>query len=120
MAINIAPETVNITTQNDADFYRSFALETVDGAPINLSGATMEMMLRRHAADATAMLRLGTDTGEIVLTSPGSGQFSVKITQDMLLRLGLGDFAQSNIMTLNGIKWCVWNGTLTNNAGPSR
>ena len=41
--------TVNITTENDADFYRTFVWQTVDGAPIDMTGMALEMMLRRHA-----------------------------------------------------------------------
>jgi hypothetical protein len=111
---------VNITTQSDADFYRSFALQTVDGAPIDLSGATFEMMLRRHATDEAAVLRLGSDTGEIVLVDPVNGQFTVRIAQSALVRLGLGDFDQSNIMSRSGYKTRIWSGTLTNNPGPTR
>ena len=47
---------VNITVYNDADFYRTFAYQTVDGAPIDLTDGTMEMMQRRRAVgrlDAT-------------------------------------------------------------------
>jgi hypothetical protein len=112
---------VNITVENDADFYRVFQYVVVSsGAPIDITGATMEMMLRRHAADETAMLRLATDTGEIALTDAANGKFTVLIVQSTLVRLGLGDFDQSNIMTLNGFKTKLWSGTLTNNPGPTR
>lgn len=112
---------VNITTQNDADFFRIFALQTVDGTPIDMRGVSLEMMLRRHAADETALLRLATDTGELVLVDPVNGQFTLRITQDTLVHLGLGDFDQSNIMTRgDGSKFRVWTGTLTNNPGPTR
>jgi hypothetical protein len=114
--------TVNITVENDADFYRTFIWQTIDGVPIDLTGITMEMMLRRHAADEAALLRLATDTGEIVLINPlTSGAFTVRIAQDTLERLGLGLFDQSNIATMTGgLKVRVWSGTLTNNAGPTR
>ena len=49
-----------------------------------MTGASLEMMLRRHAADETAVLRLGTDTGELVITDPVNGQFTLRITQDVL------------------------------------
>ena len=111
---------VNITTENDADFYRTFIWQTVALAPIDLTGGTMEMMLRRRAEDETALLRLATDTGEIVFTDPINGQFTVRIDQLTLARLGLGDFDQSNIFTRGGYKVRVWSGTLTNDAGPTR
>lgn len=112
---------VNITTENDADFYRTFVWQTVAGAPINMTGMALEMMLRRHAEDVTAVLRLATDTGEIVLTDKVNGKFTVRITQDTLERLALGDFDQSNIATYsNGSKVRIWSGTFTNNAGATR
>ena len=113
--------TVNITVTNDADFYRAFQyVMSSAGTPIDITGASMEMMLRRHAADAEALLRLGTDSGEIVLTDPANGLFTVMIRQDTLERLGLGSYDQSLIMTLGGFKTKIWSGTLANNAGPTR
>jgi hypothetical protein len=111
---------VNIVVENDADFYRVFQYTVVAGMPIDITGAEMEMMLRRHAPDVAAVLRLGTDTGEIVLVDPVNGKFTVLIKQDVLEHLGLGDFDHSNIMTLNGLKTLLWHGVLTNNAGPTR
>lgn len=111
---------VNITTQNDADFYRTFAWQTIAGSPIDLTGGVMEMMLRRHAKDEAAVMRLGSDTGEIVFTDPVNGQFTMRITKDALEHLALGDFDQSNIFNRNGYKVRVWSGLLTNNAGPTR
>ena len=111
---------VNITVTNDADFYRVFQYKTTLGAPISIAGASFEMMLRRHAEDQAAQLRLATDTGEIVITDAANGKFSVRITQSELVRLGLGDYDHSNIMTVSGYKTRIWTGTLTNNAGPTR
>ena len=112
--------TVNITTANDADFYRTFVWQTLAGVAIDLTGGTMEMMLRRHAKDDVAFLRLATDSGEIVFTDPVNGQFTVRITQLTLERLALGDYDQSNIFNRGGNKVRVWSGTLTNNAGATR
>lgn len=112
--------TVNITTQNDADFYRTFVWETLAGDPIDLTGGTMEMMLRRRAADKVAVMRLGTDTEEIVFIDPANGKFTVRISQYFLERLGVGEFDQSNIFSRAGFKVRVWSGLLTNSAGATR
>jgi hypothetical protein len=112
--------TVNITVTNDADFYRTFQYITVAGEPIDLTGTSMVMMLRRRAADNAVLIRLGTDTGEIVYIDPVNGFFTVKIDQLTLERLGLGDFDHSNILTNTAGKTKVWSGTLTNGAGPTR
>jgi hypothetical protein len=112
---------VNITVTNDADFYRAFQyVMQSDNAPIDMTGASLEMMLRRHAEDVEALMRLGTDTGEIVLTDPVNGLFTIMIRQEDLERLGLGSFDHSNIMTQGGLKTKIWSGTLVNNAGPTR
>ena len=112
---------VNITVENDADFYRMFQyVQASDLSPIDITGAALEMMLRANAADATAYLRLGTDTGEMVITDPVNGLFSVFISQTTLARLALGTYDQSNIMTVGPSKTRIWSGTLTNNPGPTR
>lgn len=113
--------TVNISVENDADFYRSFVYQTAAGVPINLTGSSMRMMLRKHAADATALLMLSTDGAGIVLTNAAAGQFTVLITQEQLEHLPLDDFDHSLIMTQpSGMQVKIWSGTLTNAPGPSR
>ena len=111
---------VNITVENDADFYRVFQYQTLSGIPIDITGAAMHMMLRRHATDDVAVMRLGTDTGEIVIVDAVQGLFSIRIRQVDLERLGLGDYAHSNIMVNGDLKRSIWTGTFTNNPGPSR
>ena len=116
---------VNITVANDADFNRQFQYvvqnpDGTPGTPIDMTGASLEMMLRANAADATAYLRLATDTGEITFTDPVNGLFVVYISQGTLAQLALGTYDQSNIMTRGGLKTRIWSGTFTNNAGPTR
>lgn len=112
---------VDIIVANDADFNRQFQYVVAsDNTPIDITGASMEMMLRANAADATAYLRLGTDTGEITINDPVNGLFTVFINQATLAQLALGTYDQSNIMTIGPNKIRIWSGTLTNNAGPTR
>jgi hypothetical protein len=111
---------VNITVENDADFYRAFSYQTVSGVPIDLTGASLEMMLRWNAADQTAVLRLGSDTGEFVLTDPVNGIFTLLISQPVLQQLALGTYDHSNIMTTLGGKTRIWSGQITVNPGPTR
>jgi hypothetical protein len=111
---------VNITVENDADFYRSFVYQTMAGVPIDLTGCDMVMKLRRHAEDATAFLTLSTETGEITITNGAGGQFTIMISQEDLLGLSLGSYDQSLILTINSIKKKIWSGSLVVEAGPSR
>jgi hypothetical protein len=112
---------VNITVENDADFYRVFQyMMAASGTPIDITGCSLEMMLRRRAEDETALLRLATDTGDFVLIDAVNGKFSLMIRQTVLEQLSLGSYDHSNIMTRGGYKTKIWSGTLINNAGPTR
>jgi hypothetical protein len=111
---------VNITVANDADFYRVFRYQTLSGIPIDITGAAFVMMLRRHASDVAAQMRLGTDTGEIVILNAPGGEFSVRIMQAELERLETGDYDHSNVMTVGGFKRNIWTGIFTNNPGAAR
>jgi hypothetical protein len=110
----------NITVSNDADFYQVFQYKMSSGTPINITGWHLYMMLRRHAKDEAAVLRLDTETGEIVIVNGATGMFSVYIAQEKLERLGLGDFDHSLIGETGLSKIGFWTGVLVNNAGPSR
>ena len=113
--------TVNITTQNDADFIRAFAYQTVSGTPIDLTGDKMRMGVRRHASDATEQLLLTTENGGLEITDAPNGRFQVWITNEQLLLLPLGDYDHSLIRIVpTGMQLRVWSGALTVNPGPSR
>lgn len=114
------PSIVDITVGNDQDFYRSFAYQNPDGTPVDITGASMFMKVRRHAEDAIAVLELSTDTGEIGITDSVNGLFSIMISQSVLVEMGLGQYDQSLIIILHSIKIPMWSGNLTINAGPSR
>jgi hypothetical protein len=111
---------VNITVENDADFYRQFAYQLVDGTPINLTGYTMMMGIRRSAEDVTEEMLLTTENGALAINDPPNGKFTVLLTQDQLVHLQLGDFDHSLIAMNGGRKYRVWSGALTVNAGASR
>jgi hypothetical protein len=111
---------VNITTQNDADFIRSFAYQTVDGAPIDLTGNKMRMGVRRRAEDVTEELLLTTENGGLEITDAVNGLFQVWITNEQLEALQLGDYEHSLIRLTGVLQLRIWSGLLTINAGPSR
>jgi hypothetical protein len=112
---------VNIVTDNDADVYVAFQYVDSNDNPIDITGATFMMDLRRHAEDATAFLQLTSgDTGGIAIYDAPNGIFTLMITKEQLLALSIGDYDQSCIMTLNTVRVPMWSGTLTNNWGPTR
>jgi hypothetical protein len=113
--------TVTITTENDADFERSFIYQYSNGVPVDMTGASLRMMLRRHAEDVTALLKLTTPSSGLTIDDPTNGRFTVTITQAQLLELDPGQYDHSLIMTTpDGEQTRIWSGTLTNLEGPSR
>jgi hypothetical protein len=112
---------VNITTQNDADFIRQFAYQTVSGVPIDLTGNMMRMGVRRHAEDIAEQLLLTTENGGLEITDAPNGRFNVWITDEQLVRMQLGDYDHSLVRVVpTGLTLRIWSGLLTVNAGPSR
>ncbi|MET4017711.1 hypothetical protein BSZ19_21900 [Bradyrhizobium japonicum] len=112
---------VNITTQNDADFIRQFAYQTVSGVPIDLTGNKLRMGVRRHAEDVAEQMLLTTENGGLEISDAVNGKFTVWIKQDDLERQQLGDYDHSLIrFPPTGMQLRIWSGLLTINAGPSR
>jgi hypothetical protein len=118
--------TCNITVENDADFYRAFAYQTVDSTgtiftPINLTGNKLRMGIRQHAADIAEELLLTTENGALTIVDAPNGKFTVRITQAQLLQLEVGQYDHSLIRMPNTSEtYRIWSGTLTTSAGPSR
>jgi hypothetical protein len=112
---------VNITCENDADFYRQFVYQTTTGAPIDLTGNTMRMGVRARAEDVTEELLLTTENGGLTIVSAPDGTFTVRITQAQLVVLPIGDYEHSLIRITPGPQQLrIWSGALTINAGASR
>jgi hypothetical protein len=111
---------VNITCQNDADFYRQFVYQTIDGVPIDLTGSTLRMGVRHRAGDATEEILLTTENGALTINDPINGKFTLWITQKQLLDLQVGDYEHSLIRIVGAMNYRIWSGTLINNAGASR
>ena len=111
---------VNITCSNDADFYRQFVYQTIDGMPIDLTGSTLRMGIRQHAIDAKENILLTTENGALAIVDASNGKFTVWIAQAQLLTLPLGNYEHSLIRILGGMHFRVWSGTLANKPGASR
>ena len=115
---------VNITTENDADFIRGFIYQTnaEPPVPVDLTGNTMRMGIRRRAEDATEEMLLTTNVGGgLVITDPVNGRFTLAIKQKQLLELPVGEYEHSLIRTTPaGDQLRIWSGSLINNAGASR
>lgn len=114
---------VNITTQSDADFIRSFFYQYADsGDGVDLTGSKLRMGVRKHAEDISAVLLLTTENGGLQIVNPSVGNFVVWITRAQLERLPPGTYEHSliRIPPTGDLHLRIWSGELTHNAGPSR
>jgi len=112
---------VNITTENDADFIRQFAYETVAGVPIDLTGNKLKMGIRKRAADIAEQMLLTTENGGLEITDAVNGKFNVWLTNEQLMLLKVGEYEHSLVRIVpTGLTLRIWSGMLTVNAGPSR
>jgi hypothetical protein len=124
------PAIVDITVENDADFYQLFQYTLVDGVtPVSLVGASFVMGVRRTAQDAAALFYVSSTAsaaGQITLWDAPNGKFAILIAKAILQRSPIGIFQQSLVCNLPAqggqpaVSQKIWGGTLTNNPGPSR
>ncbi len=113
---------IDFVTHSDSDFIRQFIYQTVTGpTPIDLTGSSIEMMIRRKASDASVFIELSTGNGLIQITSAVAGTFTVRIPFANLERLPAGVYDQSCIRTRpDTFREEIWFGTLTHSVGPTR
>lgn len=112
---------VNINTTSDADFKRTFIYKTITGLEIDIRGSSLNMKARQRLDDATVVVDIGTDDGNIVLTDPQFGQFTLQIPFASLSHMPAGTYFQSLIITWpSGLKEEVWHGTIAHTLGASR
>ena len=112
---------VNFTTYNDADFAQNFVYQTALGAPIDLTGNTLHMMIRTRADDATVFCDLSSSNGDFVILDSPIGGFYVYIAEAVLLKLPVGEYVHSMIREDSyGHRVEMWRGTWVHAAGPTR
>jgi hypothetical protein len=112
---------VNITTETDADFIRGFAYQySPSNLPVDLTGNTMRMGVRKNAADVNEVMLLTTENGGITITDPANGLFTVWMKQQDLERLPIDDYEHSLIRFTGTLQLRIWSGTLSNTPGASR
>lgn len=124
------PAQVNITVENDADFYQVFQYTQPDGqTPVNLLGTTFKMGIRRTVGDAGILFNvtsMPSAAGAITLVNPQQGLFALWIAQPQLLLTPIGTWFHSLIASVPATEGIpplalqVFGGTLTITDGPSR
>lgn len=128
------PAQVNITVENDADFFQVFQYTLADGVtPINIVGTTFTFGVRRSLNDAGTLFKVTStvsSSGQIQIVDGPNGKFGLWIARAQLLAAPLGTWAQSMLInqpvvppafppTITTPVWGVGS-TITINNGPSR
>jgi len=126
------PAQVNITVENDADFYQVFQYTLPDGVtPISILSATFLFGVRRSLAD-TAMLFSVSSTlsaaGQIQIVDGPNGKFGLWLAKAQMQKSPAGIWSQSMIITQPAapgafpptLSTPIWGGSLTINLGASR
>lgn len=131
---------VNITVENDADFYQVFQYLLPDNVtPINIVGASFTFGVRRTLSDTGVMFKVNSAGGTVTLngaTTPNgqiqiidgpNGKFGLWVSMAQLQAAPLGTWAHSLVINMPAVSLFppaltlpIWNGTLTINPGPSR
>jgi hypothetical protein len=114
--------TVNITIEDDADFQYLFIYK-VGGVPFDLTGASLEMGVRRQTVDVTSILDLKmavSTTSGISFDDAVNGRFVITILKEKLELIPPGEYKQSLIMTKNGLRKHIWSGIMKIIQGPTR
>lgn len=114
---------VDLITWTDSDLVESFIYQTAGGEPIDLTGYSLRLMVRRFAGDATAEFECSTFNGRIWFNDAENGAFTLQIPVDILSILSPGSYVQSLIATAPSpslLRKDVWRGTLEHSDGPTR
>ncbi len=75
------PATLNLTIYQGATFIKPFQWKTGNPlAPVNLTGCTARMHIRRKLKDVDPAVILTTENNKIVLTDAGNGRFQIILT----------------------------------------
>lgn len=115
-------QTLNLVTYSDADLVKAFLYQTAAGVPIDLTGWSLRMQVRKQANDHTAEFECSTHNGRIWWNNQAEGAFTLTIPVAILSILIPGTYTQSLIATDSSdlLRRDIWRGALEHEAGPTR
>jgi hypothetical protein len=113
---------LDLVTYSDADLVSSYIHKTAAGTPVNMTGYSLRLMVRRQANDQTAEFECSTHNGRIWWNNAAGGAFTLQIPISILSILAPGTYYQSLIATepFSLLRREMWRGKLEHSAGPTR
>lgn len=93
----MTPATLNIKIYQGSTFTKPFQWKTGEpAAPVDLTGCTARMQIRKKVTDTTPVISLTTENSRIVLTDAANGKFEIRLTAEdttsMIMTTGVYDF----------------------------
>ena len=115
--------TMNIA--KNEDWIVPFAYATDDGTgtltPIDLTGSTLSMEIRRQELDHEVMVSVWSPDGGIVINDAAGGAFTIVITRDALLQLVPGSYVSDLVREMsNGFQERIYEGVCVVVEGTTR
>ncbi len=75
------PASLDLTIYQGSTFIKAFQWKTGTPAlPVDLTGCTARMHIRKKITDTTTLMVLGTSDSSIVLTNAAEGRFEIRLT----------------------------------------
>jgi hypothetical protein len=89
--------------------------------PIDLTGSTLEMQIRKNEADHEATVSVTSADGSIIITDAPNGAFTILIDRDRLSRLAPGDYVTDLVrIAPSSLRERLFEGTATVVEGTTR
>lgn len=121
---------VDLETASDEDFSWAFQWN-VGGTNFDFTACNLMLMARKNPGDAEVFISLDSygppnGLGGITFNNPDPGTgaittFNINILRSQFLNVPPDIYVQSLVViTPDGLRQEVWNGTLTHNIGPTR
>lgn len=116
------PSTVNFPgVRNNADFAVAFVYKDQDDNPIDLTGKTLRMQIRRPASGVQVWANLTSETdGGIEVTDAAGGAFQLVIPMATLLKMPPGTYEHDLVAVAGSSRDMIWKGELVVEQGVTR
>jgi hypothetical protein len=108
---------VNFQAANNEDIRQAFALTDSNGAVVDLTGGTLEILFDRLVGTDTSQFAASTLNGRINFVDAALGQFELVIPKAIMRTIPAGVYHHDLLLTLAGRVRRIWEGTLTLDTG---
>jgi hypothetical protein len=118
--------TGQMNVAKNEDWVVPFLYQMVDGtgtviAPIDLTGSTLKLALRKQEIDHEALVSVFSPNGGIMITDAPNGLFQVVIVRNLLSNLEAGQYFADIVRLMpNGYQERMWEGVAVVVEGTTR